>query len=458
MIGQLDQTTGNKMRVRFITLGCKVNHYETQGIKEAMERARFREVAREKDDCEFVVINTCTVTRDADRGNRYWIRRARREHPGARIVLTGCYVERNRQEVLAIPGVDLVISNTEKSDIVRLLSAGCASPDIQDDTGEPSGEAKENPRHRYSTLPISRTEGLGRAYVKIQDGCNHACSFCKVVLVRGRSRSRSPEDITEEALRLRDSGYKEIVLTGIQLGAYGDEFSAPVALEAIVESIARIEGIERIRLSSIEPTDVTGSLIDVLVGNRKCCHHLHIPLQSGADEILARMNRRYGRDHYIELIDKLKSRMGDFSLTLDVMAGFPGETEEHFESTVDLLRKVRPLKSHVFPYSPREGTRAFWFESCHTEIIRRRVDYLIGLGASMGRDIRRFYEGTVQHVLVEQKIKRGGLLQGLTGNYLKVVFQGPAGLLGQMVPVRIVSAQGDCLLGVLYGEANESHS
>ena len=467
-------------RVKFVTLGCKVNQYETQAMREAVARAGARETSDDgraaaiDDGCDFVIINTCTVTEKADRESRYSIRRARRDHPSAKIVVTGCYAERNRQEIEALPEVDLVLSNHEKADIAERLFAGCATPQLQDVVFTPQG-CKDGGRgrdwkHRYAPLSISRTEGNGRAFLKIQDGCNHACSFCKVVLVRGRSRSRPLPEIVDEAKRLRDAGYREIVFAGIQLGAYGADFPpkdgsaifsargrvrrhsggvaekpAPTLMD-VLAACSEVEGIERLRLSSIEPTDVTPELIEALRDIPKCCPHLHIPLQSGDDEILKAMNRRYGRSFYIDLVERLKSELTDFSLTLDVMAGFPGEEERHFENTIRLLQIVKPLKCHVFPYSRRGGTRAARLPNCEAKTVRERVNLLIGLEERLGHAERMKYQGRVMPVLVEKHDARAGMVQGLTPNYLKVCFEGNSDGIGKIVPVKLLNLQGDIFL------------
>ncbi len=435
---------GAQATVRFITLGCKVNQYETQGMREALARSGVESAAPQtrRAEVDFVVINTCTVTEEADRENRYWIRRAKREHPKARIVVTGCGVVRDRKQIEALPDVDLVLSNHEKAGIASRLLGGCGDPALQEDELRPA-------RRPYPPLSISRTEGQGRAFVKIQDGCNHACSFCKVVLVRGRSRSRSLKDILEEIKRLRDSGYKEIVFTGIQLGAYGLDFpqGQKTGLAGVLEASAKIEGIERLRLSSIEPTDVTADLIEALAAIPQCCHHLHIPLQSGDDEILKSMNRRYRSSFYRELIARLRSAMPDFSLTLDVMAGFSGEEEEHFQNTVRILENTRPLKCHVFPYSRREGTRAARLENVPAQVVQQRVRRLIHRAEQMGREVRLPYVGKEIPVLVEQQKKNTGRLQGLSANYLKVCFQGEPGWVGKIVPVKLLALEEDVFLG-----------
>lgn len=437
-------------KVRFITLGCRVNQYETQGMREILERQGVCAIEKNQalSEISFVVINTCTVTADADKENKYWIRRARREHPDAKIVVTGCGVERNRSEIEALPEVDLVLANHEKAKIAERLLESCAAPAEQESAALTVPEI--NPKHTFMPLSISQSEGKSRAFVKIQDGCNHACSFCKVVMVRGRSRSRSIEDLLDEVKRLAASGYKEIVFAGIQLGAYGLDFENQISVAEVIERSSEIEGVERIRLSSIEPTDVKPDLIKVLRDNPKACHHLHIPLQSGDDSVLKGMNRRHGRQFYIDLIAQLREAMPDFSLTLDVMAGFPGETQEYFENTYRLMETVKPLKCHVFPYSRREGTRAARFETLlevPADVKKERVHRLMELSDRLGREVRMPYVGKKMEALVEVAPKKNTpLLQALTRNYLKVVFQGKPEWMGKIVPVELLTLQGDLFL------------
>ena len=429
-------------KIKFITLGCKVNQYETQGMREDLHRSGIVEDRKKINNHDFVVINTCTVTEQADKESRYWIRRMRRENPEAKIVVTGCYVEKNRKEIEALEGVDLVLSNHEKADLSEHLVLGCGSPVLQDE------EELRKRKRAFTPLKISTFQGNGRAFIKVQDGCNHSCSFCKTVLVRGRSRSREVQDVYEEAVRLKDAGYREIVFTGIQLGAYGLDLGKKDALSEVLEKCSEIEGIERLRLSSIEPTDVKDSLIHTIKSLPKACHHLHIPLQSGDSEILKKMNRRYEASFYVDLVEKLRKELPRFSLSLDVMAGFVGETEEQFENTLSVLKKTRPLKSHVFPYSPREGTRAYAYEGhLSIEEIRERSRRMMAIADDLGFKERYQYVGQMVNVLVEKKIENSGLVQGLTDNYLKVCFQANEDQIGEVLPVELLSLEGDTFLG-----------
>lgn len=436
-------------RVKFVTLGCKVNQYETQGMREALSEAGLQ-ISDANADHDFVVINTCTVTEQADKENRYWIRRMRRENPAAKIIVTGCYVEKNRAEIEALEEVDLVLANHQKADLKEVVFAGCATPEMQD------AETDRMKKRAFTPLKISNFQGRGRAFIKIQDGCNHSCSFCKVVLVRGRSRSRLMQDVVDEAARLSDAGYREIVLAGIQLGAYGLDQGRENALSDVIEACADVRGIERIRLSSIEPTDVTPALIATLKSVEKCCPQLHIPLQSGDDDVLRRMNRRHSRGFYIDLIARLRDALPDFELSMDVMAGFAGESEKAFENSMDLLRIVKPLKTHVFPYSPREGTRAALLdEHWPVELIRARVKEMIRLGEALAARRRSHYVGRTMDVLVEHPIKDSGLVQGHTANYLKVCFQANESVIGKIIPVELLGLESDMMLGRAAGPVGD---
>ena len=431
-------------KVRFLTLGCKVNQYETQAMRESLLRRGLSET--KEGPCDVVVINTCTVTEQADRENRYWIRRLRRENPDAKVVVTGCWVQRNRKEIEALPGIDLILSNREKEELAERLFPGCATPEIQE------GE------RRYDRLQISSFQGHARAFVKIQDGCNHACSFCKVVLVRGRYRSRPLPAIVEEVKRLRDSGFREIVLTGIQLGAYGSDQEPRLSLVSVLEALVSIAAIERVRLSSIEPTDVKPDLVEAMKTLPGVCPQLHVPLQSGDDEILKHMNRRYGRDFYRDLIRRLRSEIPDFCLSMDVMAGFPGEEEAHFQNTLSLVDETRPIRVHAFPYSRRPGTRADRFPNLPTAVVQERMGRLLAFSKEIVHRERKNFLGRTFPVLVEKRSPREGFYQGHTPHYLKVSFESSEDFLGQTVGVRLQDVGEEGLIGQCVGGWIESRS
>ena len=430
--------------VRFYTIGCKVNQYETQAMREALEQKGFRDIEGQRSAfCDLVVVNTCTVTQDADRTNRYWIRRLRREHPKARLAVTGCYVQKNRPELEAMPEVDLILSNDEKPFLAEKLA------------GSPEGSEADKIAS-FMPLSITRSEGKTRAYVKIQDGCNHACSFCKVSIVRGNSRSRVMTKILDEVKRLRDSGYREIILTGIQLGAYGLDLksrSGPGAkrhsLRDVIEACAGVRGIERIRLSSIELTDLSEPVREAFQSIPKLCPHVHLPLQSGDNEVLARMNRRYTCETYRDTVLELKEKVPDFEFSVDVMAGFPGETEEQFENTLKLLRVLRPLKTHVFPYSRREGTRAAEWKILPAREVRERVCRLMELNDHIFGEIRSRYLGRSLEILAEHRNGRTGISEGFTPNFLKVFFEYPRDVQGCIIPFKLTGLFQDGFRGIL---------
>ncbi|PIQ86038.1 MAG: tRNA (N(6)-L-threonylcarbamoyladenosine(37)-C(2))-methylthiotransferase MtaB [Candidatus Omnitrophica bacterium CG11_big_fil_rev_8_21_14_0_20_45_26] len=411
MINRSNDT--KKQKVKFLTLGCRLNQYETQAMREDLWGAGF-EKAKPGEKADVFVINTCTVTVDADRESRYLIRKCHRENPNAKIVVTGCYVERDSKTIEAIPGVTHVLPNRYKSDLAQVLDS-CTQLSFE------SQALPHRSKAEFTPLNISQFEGRQRAHIKIQDGCNHACSFCKVVLVRGKSRSRALEEIVKEAERLRGHGYREIVLTGVQLGAYGFDLSPSVGLKRVLESLISVDGIERIRLSSIEPTDVTDDLIQCIGEYPQICPHLHIPLQSGSDQILRGMNRRYDRQFYMNLIKRIRGCVPQFILTSDVMVGFPGETDRHFEETVEVILKTEPFKLHIFPYSPREGTRASQMGSVDLAAQKRRMNVLFALEKKLQEKVLEQFLGKPLEVLIESQTDEAWL-EGRASNYLPIRF------------------------------------
>lgn len=429
-------------KVKFQTLGCRLNQYETQAIREQFLNAGYLETENDR-EADLLVLNTCTVTNESDKENRYLIRRFHRENPDAKIVVAGCYVERNESEIKSLPGVTLTVLNRQKFQLLNLFES-CTSLSFAP-IDLPS-------KRTYTPLTISEFEGKTRAFIKIQDGCNHACSFCKVVLVRGPARSRELEDVVEEAGRLSDQGFKEIVLTGIQLGSYGYDLKKRQMLCDVIERLSLINGLDRIRLSSIEPTDVTDELIDMMAQNDRVCPHLHVPLQSGDDQVLARMNRRYPRDFFRGLIQNLYSQVSDFVLTTDVMIGFPGESLEQFENTVEILSETKPYKLHIFPYSAREGTRAAGFSDLINPVeMNRRRDILLSLEEELRTQVQERYIGRRLNVLIEEGKCEDGWVNGRSANYLKICFPGKR-IAGMNYPVEITGIKGVDLIGCIAKE------
>ncbi|MDH7601462.1 MAG: tRNA (N(6)-L-threonylcarbamoyladenosine(37)-C(2))-methylthiotransferase MtaB [Armatimonadota bacterium] len=428
----------------YYTLGCKVNQYETEQIRTALEKAGFRTVPFTS-KADVYVINTCTVTAAADAKSRAAVRKAHRINPQACVVVTGCYAETSRDAVSRIEGVGLVVGNRDKDVLadkiisyIRAREQGLGS--IDDALGGES--ASDNPPR--AVLPRTRT----RALVKVQDGCDHFCSYCIVPFARPEMHSRPIGEVLEEIRRLADYGYKEIVLTGIRLGSYRD---SDQGLPDLVLQAAEISGIERIRLSSIEPWEIDEALIGVFQ-HPKVCRHLHIPLQSGDDEILARMNRPYRADDYLSLVNKIRDETPGIGITTDVIVGFPGETEEAFENTCEVVRRAGFSRLHVFRYSPRHLTRAAEMPNQVPEALKKeRAEILSTIGLECARAFAQSWIGQTLPVLAEHRVRGSRLptadnisaktdlvlLRGFTDNYIEVTFPGELSLAGSVAGVTI---------------------
>jgi len=398
------------------TFGCKVNQYESQLMREDFVRSGFEECGA-GDAPDLFIINSCTVTDNADKDVRYSIRRARRMIPGVRIVVTGCYAENDEAEIAALPGVTKIVKNADKSRIASILN----------DTRSTIND----------TRIISDFKNHTKAFVKIQGGCENFCSYCKVPYVRGPFRSRPLREIVEETGLLVSKGFKEIILTGICLGAWGIEKKKNVC--EVVTALQAVNGDFRIRLSSIEPKYVTDELIGLMASDENICRHLHIPLQSGDDRILARMNRPYGRDDFRTLVEKIRSDVEGAAITTDVIIGFPGEEEENFRNTFDLIGKIMPARTHIFTYSRRKGTAAFDMNgTCSKEVLKKRFLELEGAASSASFLFRRQFLGKALNILVETRRDRAsGLLTGYSDNYIKVIFRGPDSLMNTIASVNI---------------------
>ncbi|HRF60012.1 MAG TPA: tRNA (N(6)-L-threonylcarbamoyladenosine(37)-C(2))-methylthiotransferase MtaB [Fimbriimonadaceae bacterium] len=419
------------MRAAFTTLGCKVNQYETQRILETFEEAGFAVVPFDA-AADVYVINTCSVTSIAESKSRYAVRRARRAQPDAVVVVTGCATQMalNREE--HIPDADVMVPNPDK--LETLTATLRARPDL---------------RPIAVVGPRPRSTGRTRATLKVQDGCSVFCSYCSIPYTRPRMESRPAEDVLDEAERLVAMGYREIVLTGVLIGSYGPQTgSGGPDFETLVEQIAdRCPGA-RLRISSIEMRQVTDRLIGLMEDGR-VVPHLHIPLQSGDTDVLRDMNRPYTQADYLRLVERLHRRVPDFVLTMDVMVGFPTETAERFESTLHVVRETRPLKVHAFRFSPRFGTPAdAWGDPIEPTVKQARAEALNALSGEVGDGVRRRFLGRTLRVLVEGKVRRDGLLEGLTDNYVEARFAGSPQLARSYASVRLDEARE----GACYGE------
>jgi threonylcarbamoyladenosine tRNA methylthiotransferase MtaB len=418
------------VKVALATLGCKVNQCESAGIAEAvtgrgMTLVPFDQVA----DC--YIINTCTVTGRTDYQSRQLIRRAIRQNPSAAVFVTGCYAQRAPEEIARIPGVRLIAGNAEKAGLIdRIGEAGGGTPHIL--LGDIQGQKTISPLG--STVFPEHT----RAFLKIQDGCNASCAYCIVPAARGASRSLPPVEVAERIAELARTGYLEVVLTGIHLGAYGRDLTPPADLAALVRRSVDQRAIERLRLSSIEPCEVTQELITLIGSSGHLCRHLHIPLQSGDDGILAVMGRNYDAALFGDLIRGIHAAVPGIAIGSDVMAGFPGETPEAFSNTLRLIEALPLAYLHVFPYSPRPGTPAAAMPGQIPEAEKkRRAEILRRAGTLKRSAFAAGFIGTPLSVLIEaRKDKASGLPLGFTDNYIPVAVRGAGAAPNRIVRVR----------------------
>ncbi|HID24564.1 MAG TPA: tRNA (N(6)-L-threonylcarbamoyladenosine(37)-C(2))-methylthiotransferase MtaB [Planctomycetaceae bacterium] len=418
---------------QFVTLGCRVNQYETQLVKEALFRSGYRE-ARDGERADLCIVNTCTVTATGDAKSRQLIRQLARKNPGARTIVMGCYATRDPESIAGLPGVWKVV--TDKREL----------PDVLDRLG-------------VGTMPsgISQFDGRQRATVKVQDGCILKCTYCIIPQVRPHLRSRPPEEIEEEVRRLVDNGYKEIVLSGIHIGHYGidlrDGSRRPPRLWDLIRRLDRIPGQWRMRLSSIEATELTDAFVETVGECEHLCPHLHPALQSGSDAVLRRMRRRYRVRHFLKRIDRLRERLGRVALTTDVLVGFPGENEADFRATLRVCREVGFLKIHVFPFSPRRGTPAADFpDQVPAEAKKGRVHRLSELERKLAQQFYESLVGKRVEVLVERAATdRPGWVRGTDRHYVPVELPGTPDDVGRFVAAVGKQATTDSLLAERQG-------
>ena len=399
-----------------LTLGCKVNQYETDGMIELLKEAGMTAVSFEE-KADVYLINTCSVTNMADKKSRQMIHRAKKLNPDAVVIAAGCYVQAAKDKLMEDDRISIIIGNNKKKDIVQILEdyleIGVTDEGMLDIAAE-----KE-----YEPLTINSTLEHTRAYVKIQDGCNQFCSYCIIPYVRGRIRSRELASITEEVERLAQTGVKEIVLTGIHISSYGKDKENEVGLADVIDAISKIESIERIRLGSLEPGIITDTFIDRIVDNKKVCPHFHLSLQSGCNTVLKRMNRKYTCEEYFEKCEMLREAFDRPALTTDVIVGFPGETDEEFQETVDYLTKLNLYEMHIFKFSPRQGTVAAGMrDQIGPEIKNQRSDVLLALSEKNKHAYEASFRGETLEVLIEEKVRRNGKdgYRGHTERYIDI--------------------------------------
>ncbi|KYG92325.1 tRNA (N(6)-L-threonylcarbamoyladenosine(37)-C(2))-methylthiotransferase MtaB [[Bacillus] sp. KCTC 13219] len=423
--------------VAFQTLGCKVNHYETEAIWQLFKEQEYNRIDFEQ-QADVYVINTCTVTNTGDKKSRQVIRRAVRRNPDAVICVTGCYAQTSPAEIMAIPGVDIVVGTQDRHKMLGLIKQ-------YREEREPINAVRNIMKNRvYEELDVPAFTDRTRASLKIQEGCNNFCTFCIIPWARGLMRSRDPQEVIRQAQQLVDAGYLEIVLTGIHTGGYGQDFKDYNLAQLLRDLESQVKGLKRLRISSIEASQLTDEVIEVLRNSKIVVNHLHIPIQSGSDTVLKRMRRKYTMEFFAERITKLAEALPNLAVTSDVIVGFPGETEEEFMETYNFIRDHKFSELHVFPYSKRTGTPAARMEDqVDEEIKNERVHRLIELNNQLAKEYASRFEGEVMDIIPEERFKETdneNLYVGYTDNYLKVIFEGAEEMIGKLVKVKITKA------------------
>ncbi len=420
-------------KVALHNLGCKVNAYETEAMQEMLEHAGY-EIVPFQEGADIYVINTCTVTNIADRKSRQMLHRARKMNPDAVVIAAGCYVQAQAEKQVIDPCIDIVLGNNKKQDLLTALQA----------YEEAHGDLREvidiNHTKEYENLHLTKQGEHTRAYIKVQDGCNQFCSYCIIPYARGRVRSRAKEDVVAEVTDLAKNGYQEVVLTGIHLSSYGIDFENEDNLLSLIRAVHEIEGIKRIRLGSLEPRIITEEFVQAIAALPKMCPHFHLSLQSGCNETLKRMNRRYTSEEFYEKCEILRKYFEKPALTTDVIVGFPQETEEEFETTYEFLKKICFYETHIFKYSKREGTKAAVMQGQIPEQIKaKRSARLIELGEKNRRAYEESFLGKTVEVLVEEKSDVNGkeMWTGHTKEYMKIALESEKNLQNCILNVQI---------------------
>ena len=424
-------------KVSFYTLGCKVNQYETNAMAQKFKEAGYEIVDMNDDISDICIVNTCTVTNMSDRKSRHSLRRVKEKNPSAIIAAVGCYAQVAKNDLEKMPEIDIVLGNEEKANIVQYVEKFI---DSQDENKLIEIEDISSKKEFEDMGQITYTEKT-RAFIKVQDGCNQFCSYCIIPYARGRVRSRNAESIIKEITQIAQNGIKEVVITGIHVASYGRDFGNENGLIELLEKINEIEGIKRIRLGSLEPKIITEEFMQRLSKLEKICHHFHLSLQSGCDETLKRMNRKYTIAQVREIIERLRRYYDDVMLTTDIIVGFPGETEEEFETTYQFLKEVKLYKIHVFQYSPRKGTRAAVMPNqVDGNIKEARSKRLIELSNENQKMYNQQLVGKEVEVLFEDKEVEDGIkyFRGHTQNYVLVKYKTDENLENTLKKVKIL--------------------
>lgn len=418
------------MTFKIYTLGCKVNTYESSVMQDKLINAGF---ILNEEKADITIINTCTVTNTADSKSRKMINRARKENPNSIIVVTGCMSQKNEK----IENVDIAIGNIGKSKIVNYINEYLKNK-------KEINDIKDIMHTNFETMVLNNFDRT-RAFVKIQDGCNNFCSYCIIPYVRGNVRSKNKDDVLNEINKLVNVGHKEIVLTGIHTGHYGDD-NESYKFPDLLKDIIKIKGLERLRISSIEITELNQEFLDVLKESKILVDHMHIPLQSGSDNILKKMNRKYDKKYFINKIEEIRNIRPNISITTDVITGFPGETEDEEQETIETISKIKFSKIHVFPYSRRKGTEADLMENqISDDVKKKRVKRLLELSKKLESEYARKFIG--KEVIFIPEVYKDGYLIGHTGNYLLVKMKSNKDLLNKDVKTTLIEEKYPYVIG-----------
>lgn len=429
-------------KVSFLTLGCKVNQYETEAMMELFKDRDYK-ISNIEEICDIYIINTCTVTNLSDRKSRQFISKARKINPDAIIAVVGCYSQVSSEEIAKLEGVDVIVGTNNRSKIVEYCEEA-------KNTGSLVNRVENIKTNKvFEKLSISNQNHMTRAYIKIQEGCSQFCSFCIIPMARGPIRSRDIEDIYDEAVSLANNGYKEIILTGIHVASYGLDFKTGISLIDVIEKISSIDLVKRIRLSSLEPRIIDEDFLSRAKSTNKFCDHFHLSLQSGSDRILKLMNRKYDSKIYKEKVDLIRETFPDAGITTDIIVGFPGETEDDFKDTLKFVEDIGFSKVHVFKYSQRAGTKAAEMENqIDGNIKKDRSDALINKSNNLTMKILESFIGKELEVLFEDK-NQGEILNGYSRNYLRVNIPFNPNYINTIQKVSIRSIQNNELFGII---------
>ncbi|MEL7646735.1 MAG: tRNA (N(6)-L-threonylcarbamoyladenosine(37)-C(2))-methylthiotransferase MtaB [Sedimentibacter sp.] len=444
----MKSNTNKKYTVSFTTLGCKVNQFETEAMSEILENEGFQ-VLPPGQVSDIYIINTCAVTNESERKSRQFINKAKRINKDAIVVAVGCSVQLHGENISRSTSADIIIGTKNKGNIGKLLKEKIQDLDQEKSEDENHSLQIEGfmGQECFEELKISSVHDKTRANIKIQDGCSQFCSYCIIPYVRGPIRSRKHEDIVAEVKNIAANGYKEIVLNGIHISSYGKDVKEQDALIRLIEEIDQVEGIERIRLGSLEPNLITEDFIRRFSDLSKSCDHFHLSLQSGSNSVLKRMNRKYTIEQYLDNVQLIRRFMPDAGITTDIIVGFPGETDEEFIETVEFVKEVRFSRIHVFKYSIREGTKAAEMKNQVDDLVKsKRSKVLIDLGEEISREFMEKFVGRDLSVLVETE-KKEKLFEGYTTNYLKVLLKSDINIKNKIVYVRAKNVRNDYLAG-----------